>query len=102
MAANLADFGIEEALKELGVKDINEGSSTGANSFSNGELIESYSPVDGKLIGKVKATTQADYNKVMDAATSAFKEWRTMPAPQRGEIVRQFGDKLREKKGSLR
>jgi len=101
MAANLADFGIEEALKELGVKDINEGSSTGANSFSNGELIESYSPVDGKLIGKVKATTQADYNKVMDAATSAFKEWRTMPAPQRGEIVRQFGDKLREKKEAL-
>ena len=101
MAANLADFGIEEALKELGVKDINEGSSTGSNSFSNGELIESYSPVDGKLIGKVKATTQADYNKVMDAATSAFKEWRTMPAPQRGEIVRQFGDKLREKKEAL-
>ncbi|TYB75926.1 aldehyde dehydrogenase family protein [Bizionia gelidisalsuginis] len=101
MAANLADFGIKEALSELGVKDINEGSSTGSNSFSNGELIESYSPVDGKLIAKVKATTQADYNKVMDAATSAFKDWRTMPAPQRGEIVRQFGDKLREKKEAL-
>ncbi|MBQ0768501.1 MAG: aldehyde dehydrogenase family protein, partial [Bizionia sp.] len=101
MAANLADFGIEDALRELGVKDINEGSSTGSNSFSNGELIESYSPVDGKLIGKVKATTQADYDKVMDAATSAFKEWRTMPAPLRGEIVRQFGDKLREKKEAL-
>ncbi|MDX1272353.1 aldehyde dehydrogenase family protein [Bizionia paragorgiae] len=101
MAANLADFGIEEALRELGVKDINEGSSTGSDNFSNGEVIESYSPVDGKLIGKVKATTQADYDKIMDAATSAFKDWRTMPAPQRGEIVRQFGDKLREKKEAL-
>ena len=69
--------------------------------FSNGELLESYSPVDGKLIGKVKTTTKEDYEKVMEAATSAFKTWRLMPAPQRGEIVRQFGDKLREKKEAL-
>ena len=95
------DFGIQEALRELGVKDINEGTSTGSNNFSNGEIIESYSPVDGKLIGKVKTTTKEDYAKVLDAATSAFKTWRVMPAPQRGEIVRQFGDKLREKKEAL-
>src|SRR5690606_26992202 len=61
----------------------------------------SYSPVDGQLIGKVKTTTKEDYEKVMEAATTAFKTWRNMPAPQRGEIVRQFGDKLREKKQAL-
>ena len=101
MQAVATDFGIEKALKELGVKDINEGTSTGSNTFGNGEIIESYSPVDGNLIGKIKTTTKEDYNKVLEAATSAFKTWRTMPAPQRGEIVRQFGDKLREKKEAL-
>ena len=95
------DFGIQVALKELGVKALNEGTSTGSNWFSNGDIIESYSPVDGQLIGKVKTTTKDDYEKVMEAATTAFRFWRTMPAPQRGDIVRQFGDKLREKKEAL-
>ncbi|MBO3100216.1 L-piperidine-6-carboxylate dehydrogenase [Gelidibacter pelagius] len=101
MQAVATDFGIEKALKELGVKDINEGTSTGSNNFSNGEIIESYSPVDGKLIGKVKTTSKEDYEKVMEASTSAFKAWRDIPAPQRGEIVRQFGNKLRELKEPL-
>ena len=101
MQAVATDFGIQEALQQLGVKAINEGTSTGSNNFSNGELIESYSPVDGQLIGKVKTTTKEDYERMMDAAISAFKIWRIMPAPQRGEIVRQFGEKLREKKEAL-
>ncbi|WP_394336450.1 L-piperidine-6-carboxylate dehydrogenase [Aureibaculum luteum] len=95
------DFGIKEALEQLGVKDINNGTSTGSDSFSNGDFIESYSPVDGQLIGKVKTTTAADFEKVMETATAAFKTWRTKPAPLRGEVVRQFGDKLREKKEAL-
>lgn len=101
MKAITADFKIKDALNQLGVNNINEGASTGSNNFSNGEIIESCSPVDGQLIGKVKTTTKEDYEKVMSAATNAFKTWRTMPAPQRGEIVRQFGDKLREKKEAL-
>jgi aldehyde dehydrogenase (NAD+) len=95
------DFGIEKALQQLGVKDINEGTSTGSQWFSNGEALESYSPVDGQLIGKVKTTTKEDYEQMINAATSAFKTWRVMPAPQRGEIVRQFGEKLRELKEPL-
>ena len=94
-------FGIQEALKELGLEEINNGSSTGSDCFSSGELLESYSPVDGKLIGKVKCSTKEDYEKVMSAATSAFKSWRTVPAPKRGDIVRQFGDKLRTHKEAL-
>jgi aldehyde dehydrogenase (NAD+) len=97
----MADFGIQEALETLGLKEINEGTSTGTKWFSNGEIIESYSPVDGKLIGKVKASTKDDYESVMKSATEAFKSWRILPAPQRGEIVRQFGEKLREKKEAL-
>src|SRR5690606_16301708 len=101
MSTIAQQFGMTEALEILGIKPINEGTSTGSNHFSNGELIESYSPVDGQLIGKVKATTAADYEKVMQAATTAFKTFRAMTAPQRGEIVRQFGNKLRELKEPL-
>ncbi|MDC3050601.1 aldehyde dehydrogenase family protein [Flavobacteriales bacterium] len=93
--------GIEEVLRELGLKKINEGSSTGSNCFSSGDLLDSYSPVDGRLIGKVRCSTKEDYEKVMLAASSAFKNWRTVPAPKRGEIVRQFGEKLRKHKESL-
>jgi len=101
MATIANQFGMTEALQQLGLAAINEGTSTGNSWFSNGEIIESYSPVDGQLIGKVKTTTKEDYEKVMKSATEAFKTFRLMPAPQRGEIVRQFGQKLREKKEAL-
>ena len=94
-------YGIQAALSALRLKEINEGTSTGSNNFGSGETISSYSPTDGALIGKVTTTTRKDYDKVMDAATSAFLEFRTIPAPQRGEIVRQFGNKLRELKEPL-
>lgn len=92
---------MEKVLKALGIKEINEGCSTGKNWFSGGEIIESYSPVDGKLIAKVKSATKADYDKVMKTAHEGFLQWRTIPAPKRGEYVRQFGDKLRAKKNEL-
>ena len=79
---------IENSLKELGLSNHNIGTSTGSNYFSDGEMISSYSPVDGKEIGTVSTTTFEDYNKVIKSAQSAFKFWRTVPAPQRGEIVR--------------
>ena len=92
---------MESTLKALGLKDLNEGCSTGKNWFSNGESLASYSPVDGKLIAKVKTATQEDYQKVIGTALEAFKYWRNVPAPKRGEYVRQFGDKLRAKKADL-
>jgi len=95
------EFGIKQALKDLGLNDINNGTSTGKDWFSNGDIIESYSPVDGALIGKVKATTKEDYEKVITTADKGFKEWRTWPAPQRGEVVRQFNDELRRLKEPL-
>lgn len=101
MSVTLEDYGIHEALQKLGVKEINKGTSTGSNWFGNGELIDSVSPVDNQLIGKVHQTTREDYEKVLETAAAAFKQWRVMPAPQRGEIVRQFGDQLREFKEPL-
>lgn len=92
---------MEKVLKTLGVKDVNDGCSTGQNWFSNGDVIESYSPVDGKLIGKVKTATKQDYDKLIKTASDAFLYWRNIPAPKRGEYVRQFGDKLRAKKQPL-
>ncbi|MDE3743147.1 aldehyde dehydrogenase family protein [Maribacter polysaccharolyticus] len=101
MSHIVTEFGIQDALQQLGIKALNDGTSTGSENFGSGDIIASYSPVDGALIGKVKTTTKADYGKVMVQATDAFKTWRTTPAPQRGEIVRQFGEKLRELKEPL-
>lgn len=101
MATIAQQFGMTEALEILGVKAVNEGTSTGNNHFSSGDIIESYSPVDGQLIGKVKTTAAEDYEKVMQTASEAFKTFRLMPAPKRGEIVRQFGEKLRKYKEPL-
>lgn len=92
---------IQKVLKSLGVKELNVGCSTGKNFFANGDVIESYSPVDGKLIAKVQVANEADYEKVVQVASEAFKVWRNVPAPKRGEIVRQFGEKLRAKKADL-
>jgi len=99
----LADtkFDIKSVLDKLGVKDVNNGVSTGSKSYGSGELIASYSPVDGELIGKVSTTTPEEFEKVIETAKEAFKKFRTMPAPKRGELVRQFGDRLRKLKEPL-
>jgi aldehyde dehydrogenase (NAD+) len=99
----LADtkFDIKSVLNKLGVKEVNDGTSTGSKSYGSGELIESYSPVDGELIGKVSTTTPQEFDKVIETAKEAFKEFRQIPSPKRGELVRQFGDKLRELKQPL-
>ncbi|MDX1829631.1 MAG: aldehyde dehydrogenase family protein [Lutibacter sp.] len=95
------DKTIQKSLDLLGVKHLNQGTSTGNIFFGNGEIIDSISPVDGNLIGKVTTTTKEDFEKVITTAKAAFKTWRLVPAPQRGEIVRQFGLKLRELKQPL-
>lgn len=96
------NFGIREALKDLGIASSNPGVSTGINTIkSSGPVIESYSPVDGKLIAKVKSGDEASFEKVMRQAEKAFQEWKLIPAPRRGEVVRQIGEALRKKKESL-
>ncbi len=101
MTTIATQFGMNDALAQLGIKAVNEGTSTGTQHFASGSLLESYSPVDGQLIASVTTSSAADYEKVMQTATAAFKTFRLMPAPQRGEIVRQFGEKLRKNKEAL-
>ncbi len=94
---------MQNFLETLGIKDINHGTSTGTTHFSSADAVvkEIYSPADGKLIGKVKYTTPSEYEQVITASQSAYLTWRTMPAPKRGEIVRQYGNLLREYKEPL-
>lgn len=101
MTTVVLSFGLDEALEKLGIKEVNQGTSTGSDSFGSEDLIESFSPVDGLSIGKVTTTTREEYEQVMQVAMDAFEFWRKVPAPQRGEIVRQFGEKLRELKEPL-
>ena len=101
MSEVLEQINISAALEALGLKNENAGSSTGQKSTSQGEYIASFSPVDGELIGKVSTTTREEYDAIIEKANEAYKEWRTIPAPKRGEIVRQFGNKLRELKEPL-
>jgi aldehyde dehydrogenase (NAD+) len=85
-----------------GIGKINEGVSTGAHWIKcQGRKIESYSPVDGKLIGTVTTAGKNNFEELIPVAQKAFTEWRAWPAPRRGEVVRQIGDALRNHKQSL-
>ncbi|SMG20034.1 aldehyde dehydrogenase (NAD+) [Marivirga sericea] len=94
-------YGLADALEKLGVKDHNGGTSTGSNWMEGSGKISSVSPVDGKEIASVGVTTAEDYEKTIQTASKAFTTWSNMPAPARGEIVRQFGNRLRELKDPL-
>ena len=91
----------KDFIKKLGLTKINAGSWTGIKSSTSDEHLESYSPVDGQLIGKVSVTSRKEYDKIIQAAEKAFIYWRTVPAPKRGEIVRQYGEALRKHKEHL-
>lgn len=94
---------MQDILNALGIQEINHGTSTGTVHFSTSSapVKEIYSPVDGKPVGKVTYTTEAEYQSVISTAQSAFLTWRKLPAPKRGEIVRQYGNLLREYKEPL-
>ncbi len=88
-------------LKKLGLRKHNAGSSTGQESSNSGKYIKSFSPVDGEYIGSVSKTTREEYDQIIEQAGAAFRVWREIPAPKRGEIVRQYGMELRKYKDPL-
>lgn len=90
-------------LKVLGIKDENFGASTGLKWYGekSGDKIDVISPVDGKHIATVYQATEDDYEQVAKIAHETFLEWRKIPAPKRGEVVRQVGLQLRKYKESL-
>jgi len=102
MSQAINEFDVRAILTELGIEDVNNGASTGGRWFNTrGEKITSYSPADGAIIAAVDSATEADYEAVVLKAQEAYAEWRTWPAPKRGEIVRQLGEKIREYKTAL-
>lgn len=93
---------MDAALKDLGIQSVNPGAFCGEwLDCQKGSVLTSVSPVNNQPIADVRQATQTEYELVIQKADSAFKEWRMLPAPQRGEIVRQMAVKLREYKKSL-
>jgi aldehyde dehydrogenase (NAD+) len=90
-------------LSKLGLKAINPGVCTGPNGWieTNAPLLTSYNPTTGSAIAQVQQATPEAYEQVVQATQAAFKTWRMMPAPKRGELVRDLGNALREYKEPL-
>lgn len=103
MTASTQTFDIRHVLDQLGIQATNSAASTGTQwlDASGRETLEIHSPADGKVIASVQLANAADYEKIITTAATAFNGWRKVPAPKRGEIVRQIGNKLREKKDLL-
>ena len=86
--------------KRLGLADVNPGVFCG-EWLGSGATIESVSPIDGKVLAKVRTATTGEYEKCVERAQTAFQTWQQLPAPKRGEIIRQFGNALRDAKKDL-
>jgi len=97
------DFTISEILNRLHINDINDAFSTGSlwGSSPGAAVKDILSPVDGKKIASVKIADAGNYDQAIAQAALAFTNWRTVPAPKRGEIVREIGEALRHKKQDL-
>lgn len=94
---------MEKILADLGLAARAEYSGAGCGSWlaCKGTFLESVSPIDGRMIGKAKCADRDDYETVITRAIQAFEEWRMVPAPKRGDIVRQIGNALRARKEDL-
>ena len=94
---------ITNILNHLHINDTNEAFSTGSTWGSSPDALvkDIFSPTDGKKIASAKFATESDYNTVVETAAKAFKTWRTVPGPKRGEIVREIGEALRANKHQL-
>ncbi|MDJ1492005.1 aldehyde dehydrogenase family protein [Cytophagaceae bacterium DM2B3-1] len=94
---------MQDFLKQLNIDSYNPAYSTGLNwgSTLSDQQKEISSPVDNKLIASVQWATTEEYNHVVQTAEAAFIQWRQIPAPKRGEIVRQIGEELRKLKIAL-
>ena len=95
----MEDF--KKIFDQLELNTQEKGCHSGGRWYGSGELIQSFSPVAGSHLGNLQAAGVEDYEQAITKAEYAFLSFRKIPAPQRGELVRQFGNKLREKKEAL-
>ncbi len=95
---------MNQILKELGVKEHNLGASIGGDNWidnSDSQFIESFNPTNGELLGKIKLCSENNYEAVIAASNEAFKDWRMVPAPVRGQLILEMANELRNKKDLL-
>ena len=95
---------MDALLKKLNIQDVNPGACTGPDGWiedKKGQELISYNPANGEPIATVVQATPATYDKVVQASAEAFKTWRSLPAPQRGQLVRDLGEAVRELKEPL-
>jgi aldehyde dehydrogenase (NAD+) len=95
-------FEVQQMLKDLELASINSGICTGTKWIeTRGEVLASFSPADGSEIAGIQQAARSDYELLVSEAGTAFDQWRLVPAPKRGEIVRQIGQELRKFKSPL-
>ncbi|HVC37886.1 MAG TPA: aldehyde dehydrogenase family protein, partial [Gammaproteobacteria bacterium] len=100
----MAKVSINEILQSLGLEKTNAGVWTATGGWRQsrgGELLESINPASGKAIARVICATEADYEHIIEDAQTAFRIWREVPAPKRGEAVRLIAEALRKHKDDL-
>jgi aldehyde dehydrogenase (NAD+) len=92
----------EDLLRGFGIGEINSGVCCGGDVESTGDVeIHSTNPATGDPLPPVRTASVADYERAVERASQAFRTWRMVPAPARGEVVRQIGAALRAKKAEL-
>ena len=95
---------MKKIIESLGITQENFGSCIGAEKWietKNSGLIESINPASGEVIANVFQCSEDDYEDVIKASQESFKEWRMVPAPIRGQLVREMGEELRKNKDAL-
>ncbi len=94
---------MKNILDSLDLEALNPGTWLGAESIedSNANIIQSINPATGEVIGSVRSTTPAEYEKVVTTARASFAEWRQIPAPLRGNAIRLIGNALRDHREAL-
>ncbi len=93
---------MKSLLEKLGIEEVNQGALSGLDRLDcKGEILESISPIDGRILARIRQADSAAYDKVAQTARAAFMQWRDVPAPKRGEVVRRIGNAFRERKKDL-
>jgi len=95
---------MDSILKDLGISEFNYGTCSGKNKWSDNsdtKILESFNPSSGELLASVYMSDEKDYNRILNDSIESFNEFRKVPAPIRGELVRQMGEALRLKKDAL-
>ena len=92
---------MDPVLARLGFSDVNSGAAVGGWLPTNGRVVQSLNPTTGEALAGVQLASVDDYERIITESQRVFREWRTLPAPKRGEIVREVGDALRAHKTDL-